>query len=123
MRIVSRMHPQTTRRQWGRAVTQAGYRKRSRATQGRDGQAEARCDLGREGGGDCHADKSAKTIFASQVRTARAAARHPRCYRQDLGSGRYQRRDTPDTPLDRCCNTGPAKHYPGSRKEHEGLAM
>jgi hypothetical protein len=44
-------------------------------------------------------------------------------YRKDLGSGRYQRRDTPDTPLDRCCSTGPAKHYPGSRKEHEGLAM
>jgi len=84
----------------------------------------ARCGTSAaRGGGDCHADESAKTLSASQVRKREPRPNIRGPYRKDLGPGRYRRRDTPDTPLDRCCNTGPAKHYPGSRKEREGLAM
>jgi len=32
----------------------------------------------------------------------------------------YPLRDTPDTPLGRCCNTDPAKHYPGSGASKKG---
>src|ERR1700677_1878814 len=72
-------------------------------------------------GRHCHFIQPAKTAFASVVpkRTGRgstsaassATIRDP---------GRYPLRGTPDTPLGRCCNTGPAKHYPGSRASEKG---
>jgi hypothetical protein len=46
-----------------------------------------------------HADRGPTSTAATA--TIRAARGHPL-------------RHTPDTPLGRCCNTDPAKHYPGS---------
>jgi hypothetical protein len=72
-------------------------------------------------GSRCHFTQPANTAFASIVpehasrgptsTAAIATSRDPR---------RHPVRHTPDTPLGRCCNTDPAKHYPGSGASKKG---
>jgi hypothetical protein len=68
----------------------------------------------------CHFTQPAKTAFASIVpkhasrdtSTAAIATSRDPCH--------HPVRHPPDTPLGRCCNTGPAKHYPGSGASEKG---
>jgi len=66
-------------------------------------------------GGHRHIYQPAKTTLASQVRKRTGRGTTSAAGTETIRDpGSYPLRDTPDTPLGRCCNTGPTEHHPSS---------